>query len=60
MSNQSKYAREKRRMAEWIRKYGHHPSVQLWIKKNPPPPEWRGTAEHWAYTEMPVPSAMRR
>ena len=45
-------ARDDDKMAAWVRQYGHHPSVKNWLKKNPPPPNWQGTPEEWAYTEM--------
>lgn len=24
-----------------------------WVKRNPPPDNWRGTEKQWAFTEMP-------
>lgn len=39
---------------EWIENYGQRPSVQRWIKDNPPPKQFEGTPEEWAYLEMPI------
>ena len=41
-------------MKEWCKRYGNHPGVVRWLKDNPPPAEWQGTAAEWAYTEMPL------
>ena len=43
-------AAEKER--EWIRRYGDDPRVVRWLAANPPPLDWTGTPEQWAYLEM--------
>ena len=40
-------------MKGWVEKYGQDPRVLAWLKNNPPPAQWQGTPEEYAYTEMP-------
>lgn len=37
----------------WTEKYGTHARVVEWLKNNPPPADWEGTREEYAYLEMP-------
>lgn len=37
---------------DWCARYGSHPDVIDWLRRNPPPKEWEGTPTEWAYTEM--------
>lgn len=40
-------------MARWIAEHQNDARVLDWLKRNPPPIEWRGTAMEYTYTEMP-------
>jgi len=42
------------RQREWIERYGKRESVQNWIRDNPPPKQFQGSGEEWAYLEMPI------
>jgi len=41
------------KMARWIAEHQNDARVLDWLKRNPPPIEWRGTAMEYTYTEMP-------
>lgn len=40
-------------MRDWCERYKYDGRVLAWLAKFPPPPEWKGTALEYAYTEMP-------
>lgn len=42
------------RKNNWIEKYGKAWAFKQWLKENPPPPDWKGTPEEWAYEEGPI------
>ncbi len=42
------------RMAQEIRRNADNSDVGVWIRENPPPPEWKGTPMEWAYLESPA------
>lgn len=39
---------------KWVEQYGQHPNVQKWLRENPPPADWEGPREAYAYAEMPI------
>jgi len=45
---------ETRVMRQWVAAFRHNSQVAAWLKNNPPPAGWQGTALEWAYTEMPL------
>lgn len=38
--------------ARWIKRFGEHKTVKAWLVANPPPENWEGKPEAWAYQEM--------
>lgn len=40
------------RKSAWIKKHGQSKAVKDWLVANPPPAEFEGTPQEWAYTEM--------
>lgn len=48
---------DQERMDAWCERAKTDPEVRVWLKRNPPPADWSGTPEEWAYTEMPSGSA---
>lgn len=44
-------------MRTWVREHRQDPKVRAWLKANPPPADWDGSALEWAYTERPDVSA---
>lgn len=45
--------REQRRMKLWCELNRNNRRVVRWIRENPPPEGWKGTALQYAYSEMP-------
>lgn len=41
------------RMAQWIKKHGETKAVKDWLAANPPPADFTGTPQEYAYAEMP-------
>ena len=41
------------RQAKWIAKYGESKAVKKWLADNPPPADFAGTPQEYAYQEMP-------
>lgn len=41
-----------KREAAWIKKHGEKKSVKDWLVANPPPAEFQGTPQQWAFLEM--------
>jgi hypothetical protein len=40
------------RKASWIKKHGQSKAVKEWLVKNPPPADFTGTPQEWAFGEM--------
>lgn len=39
----------------WVAAHRKDTRVLRWLKDNPPPADWKGTAMEYAFTEMPDP-----
>ena len=39
---------------EQLEKIGALEVAKAWLKKNPPPKDWKGSEWAWAYTEMAI------
>lgn len=43
------------KMQAWIKAHRKDMRVLRWLRDNPPPAEWKGTAMEYAFSEMPDP-----